>query len=248
MKLRRGKMRRTSAIDQASLDSWVPRTSIGKDVKEGKITSLVDVMSKGKAMLEPQIVDFLLPNLKTENVELSSTQRMTDSGRKAKYRAAVIVGDETEFVSVGAGKADEVRPAIETAVKNAKLNIVHVNLGCGSAQCNCKYRHSLPVVVSGKYGGVKVTLIPAPRGTGIVANKIIKKVLQLAGISDVWTTASGRTRNRYNTSMAVVNAIDQLNEIRVTQPWETEADQAQRAAAEKEKTEDAAAEPSEASA
>jgi len=212
-------MKRTSAIDQAAVDSWVPKTSIGRAVKEKQITSLVDVLAKGKALLEPEIVDFLVPNLKQETVELSSTQRMTDSGRKAKYRAVVVVGDEESYISIGAGKADEVRPAIETAIKDAKINIIHTNLGCGSAECGCGTKHSLPIKITGHHGSVRVTLIPAPRGTGLVANKIVRKILQLAGIRDVWTKAEGRTRNRFNTAMAVVDAIDQLNQIRIKREW-----------------------------
>ena len=62
-------------------------------------------------------------------------------------------------------------------------------------------------------------LKPAPRGTGIVANKIVKRVLQLAGVKDLWTKAEGRTRNRFSTVMAVVGAIDELNKMRVKKPW-----------------------------
>ena len=144
---------------------------------------------------------------------------MTDSGRKSKYRAVVVIGDQEKFISIGQGKADEVRPAIETAIKDAKINVVHTNLGCGSAQCACGTKHSLPIRVTGRHGGVRVMLIPAPRGTGIVANKIVRKVLQLAGIRDVWTKAEGRTRNRFNIARAVVDAIDQLNQIRIKQEW-----------------------------
>jgi len=219
MKLRKGKQKRTSAVDKDVLDSWNPRTTLGKKVKAGEITNLYDILKSGKPILESEIVDFLLPNLMQETIELSSTQRMTDSGRKAKYRAVVVVGDGQEYIGIGQGKADEVRPAIEAAVKDAKLNIIHVNLGCGSSQCDCKLKHSLPIKISGKHGGVRITLTPAPRGTGIVANKVVKKVIQLAGIKDIWTKAEGRTKNRFNTSMAVVNAIDQLNKIRVKQEF-----------------------------
>ncbi len=219
MKLRRGKQRRTAAVEPEAIENWTPRTSLGKSVKAKEVVALEDVLTKGKPILEHEIVDFLVPNLMQETVELSSTQRMTDSGRKAKYRAAVVVGDSAHFVGIGHGKADEVRPAIETAVKDAKINIVHTNLGCGSSQCNCGTKHSLPIQVEGQYGGVRVTLKPAPRGTGIVANKIVKRVLQLAGVKDVWTKAEGRTKNRFSTSMAVVNAIDELNKMRLKQPW-----------------------------
>ena len=219
MKLRRGKVKRTAAVENDVLDRWVPRTSLGKSVKAKEVGNLEDILQRGKPILEAEIVDSLVPTLMQETIELSSTQRMTDSGRKAKYRAVVVVGDSERFIGIGHGKADEVRPAIEAAVKDAKINIIHTNLGCGSSQCNCGTKHSLPIQVSGHFGGVTVTLKPAPRGTGIVANKIAKRVLQLAGVKDIWTKAEGRTKNRFSTSMAVVNAIDELNKMRVKQPW-----------------------------
>jgi small subunit ribosomal protein S5 len=215
MKLRKGKQKRSSAIQKDLLDSWVPKTELGKKVKSGEIVSLLDILKSGKPILESEIVDYLLPNLMQETIELSSTQRMTDSGRKAKYRAVVVVGDGQEYIGIGQGKADEVRPAIEAAIKDAKFNITHVNLGCGSSQCNCGSKHSLPIQITGKHGGVKITLRPAPRGTGLVGNRIVKRVLQLAGVKDIWTKAEGRTKNRFNTSMAVVAALDELNKIRV---------------------------------
>ncbi len=215
MKLRKGRQKRSSAVEPEVLSSWNPKTSVGKAVKAKEVSNLLDILKSGKPILESEIVDSLLPNLMQETIELSSTQRMTKSGRKAKYRAVVVVGDGQEYLGIGQGKADEVRPAIEAAIKDAKLNIVHIWLGCGSAQCNCTTRHSLPIEVTGKHGGVKITLKPAPRGTGIVANRVVKRVLQLAGIRDIWTKAEGRTKNRFNTSMAVVDALDQLNKIRV---------------------------------
>ncbi len=215
MKLRKGKQKRASAVEQSILDSWNPKTELGRKVKAKEIVNLSDILKSGKPILESEIVDVLLPNLMQETIELSSTQRMTDSGRKAKYRAVVVVGDGQEYIGIGQGKADEVRPAIEAAVRDAKYNIAHVNLGCGSSQCDCGSKHSLPIQITGKHGGVKITLRPAPRGTGIVANRIVKKVLQLAGVKDIWTKAEGRTKNRFNTSMAVVDALDQLNRIRV---------------------------------
>jgi len=219
MRLRMKKAKRALAVDSSVLSTWNPRTELGKQVKEKKITSLVEIMEMGKTVLESEIIDSLIPDLKQETLDLKSTQRMTDSGRKAKFRAIIIAGDEKEFVGIGAGKVEEVRPAIELAIKNAKLNLVHAVLGCGSAECRCGTKHSLPIKVTGKYGGVTVTLKPAPRGTGIVANQTIKKVLQLAGIKDVWTRATGRTRNRYNTAAATIGAIDMLNRIRLKKEW-----------------------------
>lgn len=217
MKFRRMPRRRTSAVGDVS--TWVPRTEQGRRVKEKKITSIDEIFAEGKPVLESEIIDVLLPEMQQEMIQLSSTQRMTDSGRKAKYRAIVVLGDGKGYVSVGQGKADEARPALETAIKEAKRKVIKVNLGCGSWECVCGLKHSVPIKASGAYGGVRVTLSPAPRGTGIVANETVRTVLQLSGIKDVWTKAEGRTKNVYNTAKAVVDAIDSLNRVRIKREW-----------------------------
>lgn len=211
------KLRGKIKIENANRDvsSWVPKTEIGKKVKNGEITSIEEILESGKILMESEIVDYLVKDLKAELIELRSTQKMTDSGRRQKYRAIVCVGDGKSLVGVGIGKGDEVRPSIEEALKNAKRSIVKVNLGCGSWECGCNEPHSIPTKVIGKYSGVRIIMMPAPKGVGIVANQIIRKVLQLSGIKDVWTKAFGRVENRLNASFAVIEAIKNLNKLRI---------------------------------
>jgi len=68
--------------------------------------------------------------------------------------------------------------------------------------------------VTGTAGSVKVTLKPAPQGTGLVTGDISKKVLELAGIRDAWTFARGQTRTTINFAKATFNALHQTNMIR----------------------------------
>jgi small subunit ribosomal protein S5 len=140
---------------------------------------------------------------------------MTDSGRKQRYRAIVIIGDGKSYIGVGVGKGDEVRPSIEDALKDAKLSIIKTSLGCGSWECKCGEPHSIPAKSVGKYSGVRVILKPAPKGTGIVANPVIKKILMMAGVKDVWTKAFGRVENRLNTAYATLEALKNLHKIRL---------------------------------
>lgn len=198
---------------------WVPKTEIGKQVKSGQVTSLEEIHEMGKKILEHGIVDHLYPDLSEETLEVSSTQRMTENGRKAQFRAIVLVGDKKGHFGIGAGKSEEVKPAIESAVKNAKRNLVSVPLGCGSWECGCGQGHSVPIKVVGKLGSVEVTLKPAPRGLGIAANEVVKKVLSAAGVKDVWSFSRGRTRNIYNAAMATAAALEQLNTMRMKGGW-----------------------------
>lgn len=200
---------------------WVPRTEIGKKVQSKQIVSIDEIFDMGKPILEYQIVDALLPNLKEEVIEVTTTQRMTDCGRKTKFRAIIIVGDENGHVGVGFGKADEVRPAVESARQAAKRCMMRVPLGCGSWECGCGTRHTLPIRIAGKNGSVTVTLKPAPRGVGLVANDIVKKVLSLAGVKDVWSSSRGSTSTIYNTAMAAYNALNNLSRMQYKGDWET---------------------------
>ncbi len=201
---------------------WVPKTELGKKVASGQITNIDEILTKGEKILEPEIVDKLLPDMTDELIKLGTTQRVTDSGRKIKFRAVVVVGDGHGHVGIGAGKSDEARPAIENAIRSAKMNLISVPFGCGSWECGCGTKHSLPVKVSGKCGSVVVTLKPAPRGVGVVGNSIVKKVLAKVGVSDVWSSCTGSTRTKFNTAVAVVDALSRLTNMQSSKDWTEE--------------------------
>lgn len=190
-----------------SVDVWIPRTRVGRLVKEGKITSIDEIFKRNLPILEPEIVDALLPGLEHEVIEVTIVQKMTDAGRITRHRAVVVIGNREGYVGIGRGKARQFRFAIEKAIVNAKLNIVPVRRGCGSWECTCGEAHSVPFVVRGKSGSVEVTLKPAPKGTGLVIGDVGKVVLRLAGITDVWSHTKGETRTQYNFARAVYNAL-----------------------------------------
>lgn len=193
---------------------WIPKTELGRKVLAGEITSLDEILALGKKILEPQIIDFLLKGrTKEEVLEVTSTQRMSGSGRKQLMRAVVLFGS-SGFVGVGVGKAFETKDAIEDAILDAKNNLVKVTLGCGSWECGCGLPHSLPQEVRGQNGSTKILIKPAPRGVGIVSGEIVKKVLDFAGVKDAWTFSRGRTRNVLNTVLATINALDSLNHLK----------------------------------
>lgn len=196
-----------SAVDKEALESWVPRTKIGRLVREGRITSLKEIFDRNLPLLEPEIVDYLLPDLVYERIDVNLVQKVTDAGRISRFRVVVVVGNGDGFVGIGSGKARQYLVALQKAIRNAKLNITPVRRGCGSWECACGEPHSVPFVVSGKAGSVRVILKPAPKGTGLVAGDVAKKVLSMAGIKDVWTQTFGETRTTYNFAMAVLNAL-----------------------------------------
>ncbi len=189
------------------LSLWEPKTQLGRLVREGKVRSIDEIFANNWLIKEPEIVDILLPGLRQELLNINLVQRQTHAGERNQFQAVVAVGNEDGYVGVGVGKARQVRQAIEKATREAKLNIIPVRRGCGSWKCSCDEPHSVPFIVRGKAGSVDMTLIPAPKGVGLVAGDVAKVVLRLAGVRDVWTKTKGDTRTTLNFAFATFNAL-----------------------------------------
>jgi small subunit ribosomal protein S5 len=186
---------------------WVPKTKLGKMVQSGEVLSLDDVFTQGLRVMEPEIVDVLLPGLKQEVLGIGFVQKQTDAGEKSRFKAVVAVGDNNGYLGVGDGKAKQVRTAIDKATLQAKLKVIPVRRGCGSWECGCGRSHSLPFRVTGKCGSVRVDIVPGPRGLGLVGGEIVKTVLTLAGVRDCWTRTYGSTSTLASTALAVYDAL-----------------------------------------
>jgi len=202
-----------------SLEEWVPRTRLGWMVKEGKISSIKEIFDMNLVIQEPEIVDYLLPDLQHEVVDVNIVQKQTDAGEMTRFRVLVVVGNFDGYVGIGLGKARQVRQAIGKAIRNAKLNIIPVRRGCGSWACSCAEPHSVPFTVMGKCGSVRIKLIPAPKGTGLVAGDAAKVVLRYAGIKDVWTWSRGETRTTINFVGAVYDALKNTYKFVTVYDW-----------------------------
>lgn len=193
---------------------WVPLTGLGRQVLAGEIKSIDEVLASRKPIKEPEIVDTFLPDLIDEVLDINMVQRMTDSGRRVKFRAVVVVGNKDGYIGYGQAKDSQVGDAIKKAIINAKMNLIRVKRGCGSWECGCSKQHSIPMLVEGSAGSVRVTLKPAPQGIGLVTGDIGKKVLELAGIRDVWVHTRGQTRTTINYAKAIYNALNATNMAR----------------------------------
>ncbi len=213
---------------EEKLAQWKPKTELGKLVKQGKITNIDEVFEKGYKILEPEIVDALLPNLEYDLILIGQakgkfgggkrrawrqTQKKTAEGNVPKFAALAVVGDRNGHVGIGYGKAKETLPAREKAIRKAKLNIFKVNRGCGSFDCICNDPHSIPAKTEGKEGSVRIILMPAPRGTGLVIEDECKKIMRLAGIKDIYSRTFGKTRTKFNLIKACIKALKKLNDL-----------------------------------
>jgi small subunit ribosomal protein S5 len=204
---------------ETNLEQWVPKTRLGKLIQEGKLTTIEDVLLSGIKISEPQIVDALIPDLQEEVINVNLVQKQTDAGEKSRFKAIVAVGNRDGYIGLGQGKASQVRNAIEKAAANARLNITPVKRGCGSWECGCGKPHSVPFQVEGKCGGVRVVVIPGPRGLGLVASEVAKVILGLAGVKDLWMRSYGSTRTVPSYAWAIFDGLRKTYNLITQTDW-----------------------------
>ena len=188
---------------------WIPKTILGKKVASGEITAMDEIYKKGFRIQEAGIIKKLLPDLKTEVIDVGLIQKMTPNGQSTRFKALVAAGNENGWLGIGLGKSKQMRIAIEKANNAAFLNVSPVKLGCGSWECRCDQKHSVPYRVTGKGGSVSIELLPGPRGLGLVAGGKIRNLLRLAGIKDAWTFTRGSTATMNSTSKALLECLRQ---------------------------------------
>ncbi len=211
-------------------DGWKPITKIGKEVKAGKITDIDQVLDNGYTILEAEIVDALVPGLKSDLLNIGQskgkfgggkksiwrqTQKKTKEGNKASFSALAIVGNEDGYVGIGLGKARETVPAREKSTRQAKLNLIKIRRGSGSWESAEPKPTSIPFAVEGKCGSVKVRLMPAPQGTGLVVEKECARILEMAGIKDIYSKTSGHTGTKLNLLKACFDALKNLSKVKI---------------------------------
>ncbi len=223
-------------VKKPDTSAWTPKTTLGVKVKAGDIKDIDTILDRGERILEPEIVDFLLPTLENDLLLIGQakgkfgggqrrifrqTQKKTMEGNKPKFSTCAVVGNGDGFVGLGFGKSKETVPAREKSIRQAKLNIFKVRRGCGAWECGCKEHHSIPFAVSGKCGSSTIKLIPGPKGTGLRVEKECAKIMRLAGIKDAWSFTTGQTKTKINLVKACILALQELMKVK-TRPQERE--------------------------
>jgi len=185
---------------------WTPVTKLGRLVKEGKIGSIEEIFKFSIPVKEAEIIDyFLKESLQDEVMKIMPVQKQSSAGQRTRFKAFVAVGDTKGHVGLGVKCSSEVATAIRGAITIAKLNVAPVRRGYWGRKGGVP--HTVPCKVTGKCGSVRVRLIPAPRGTGLVSSPAGKKLLHMAGIDDCYTSARGHTRTMGNFIKAIFYAL-----------------------------------------
>ena len=187
-------------------NEWVPVTKLGRLVKAGKIGSIEEIFLFSLPVKEAEIIDFFLKDkLQDEVMKIMPVQKQSSAGQRTRFKAFVAIGDTAGHVGLGVKCSSEVANAIRGAITAAKLNVCPVRRGYWGRTSGLP--HTVPCKVTGKCGSVRVRLIPAPRGTGLVSSPAGKKLLHMAGVDDCYTSARGHTRTMGNFIKAIFYAL-----------------------------------------
>lgn len=141
------------------------------------------------------------PEFDHKTVSIRRVTRVTSGGRRFSFSVTLVAGNHKGMVGVGQGKSNDTPVAIDKALRDAKKNMITVPMTKSM---------SIPHGVDAKYGGSRVTIMPAP-GRGILAGSSVRTVLELAGVTGVNAKLLSGTKNRANNAKVAIKALSNLS-------------------------------------
>jgi len=144
---------------------------------------------------------FKKEEFKEKMLDLRRVTRVVAGGKRFRFRATLVIGDEKGRVGIGVAKGADVAQALAKAKTAAKKNVLTINLKDG---------RTIPHEVFAKYSAAKVLIKPASAGHGLRAGGAVRFVLALAGVKDATAKCLGRTPNKLTNGMATIEALKKL--------------------------------------
>ncbi len=141
------------------------------------------------------------PEFDQKIINIRRVTRVVAGGRRFSFSVALVAGDKRGSVGLGLGKAGDTSLAINKALRNAKKNMVKLNL---------TKTMSIPHGISAKFSSSSVMLLPN-KGRGLVVGTVLRDIAKLAGVKDITGKILSGSKNKLNNAKAVMTALSQIS-------------------------------------
>jgi len=148
----------------------------------------------------PSSFNRVKPEFDQKILDIRRVTRVVAGGRRFSFSVALVAGDKKGRVGLGLGKAGDTALAINKALRNAKKNMVKLNL---------TKTMSIPHQLSAKFSSSQIVLMPN-KGRGLVAGSVIRDIIKLSGIKDITGKILSNSKNKLNNAKAVMVALSTI--------------------------------------
>jgi small subunit ribosomal protein S5 len=191
----------------AATGSLVDGTPITVAPKDATFAQAPREFRKNTRKAPPRREARVKPEFDQKIISIRRVTRVVTGGRRFSFSVGIVIGDRRGRVGVGLGKAGDTPLAIDKAVRDARKNMIKVNM---------TKTGSIPHEVEAKFSSSRVLIMRAP-GKGILAGSSVRTVLEFAGVKEVSAKIFSRSKNKLNNANAAVKALLQLKPKKVTQ-------------------------------